>query len=160
MFFVKSKHILNIILILFLSLFLLNCQKNRVIKSHGIIFLDKREALLKPNFSNKNDVIEILGEPHVKSITQEDTWLYIERTRIRGSMHKLGKNVLLNNNVLVVKFNKYGVVEEKLFYDKNKMNKHEFSKEVTDNVIKKGSFLNSFLSSLKAKMNQNRSLKK
>ena len=98
MFFVKSKHILNIILVLFLSLFLLTLQ-----------ILEYREALLKPNFSNKNDVIEILGEPHVKSITQEDTWLYIERTRIRGSMHKLGKNVLLNNNVLVVKFNKYGV---------------------------------------------------
>ena len=145
---------------MFLSLFLLNCQKNRVIKSHGIIFLEKREALLKPNFSNKNDVIGILGEPHVRSIKEKDTWLYIERTRVKGNMHKLGKNVLLNNNVLVVKFNKYGVLEEKLFYDKEKMNDHKFSKEVTENVIKKGSFLNSFLSSLKGKMNQNRSLKK
>ena len=159
MFFIKSKHV-NFILVLFLSLFLLNCQKNRVIKSHGIIFLEKREALLKPNFSNKNDVIGILGEPHVRSIKEKDTWLYIERTRVRGNVHKLGKNVLLNNNVLVVKFNKYGVVEEKLFYDKNKMNKHEFSEEVTENVVKKGSFLNSFLSSLKKKMDQNRALQK
>ena len=159
MFFIKSKHI-SFSFIIILSFFLLNCQKNRVIKSHGIIFLEKRENLLKPNITNKNDVIDVLGEPHVKSIHEKNTWIYIERTKTRGGAHKVGKNILLNNNVLVVKFNKYGVVQEKLFYDKNKMNKHEFSKEVTDNVIKKGSFLNSFLSSLKAKMNQNRSLEK
>ena len=155
MFFVKSKHILNIILILFLSLFLLNCQKNRVIKSHGIIFLDKRESLIKINISNKNDVISVLGQPHVKSIKDENTWFYIERTKIRGGVHKLGKDEFLNNNVLVVKFNKLGVLEEKLFYDKKKMNKHTFSKDVTDNVVTRGSFLDSFLSSLRNKMRAN-----
>jgi len=67
---------------------------------------------------------------------------------------------LLNNNVLVVKFDKYGVLEEKLFYDKEKMNKHKFSEEVTDNVVTRGSFLQSFLSSLRNKMNQNRTFKK
>tara|TARA_Y100001970_G_C14124087_1_gene797953 strand:+ start:643 stop:1116 length:474 start_codon:yes stop_codon:yes gene_type:complete len=155
MFFIKSKHI-NILLILLLSLFLLNCQKNRVIKSHGIIFLEKREGLLKTNETNRNDVINILGEPHIRSTTEKNTWFYIERTKTRGSMHKLGQNILLNNNVLVVKFNKYGILEEKLFYDKNKMNKHKFAKEVTDNVVKRGGFLNSFLSSMRNKMNQTR----
>ena len=155
MFFIKSKHI-NILLILLLSFFLLNCQKNRVIKSHGIIFLEKREGLLKTNETNRNDVINILGEPHIRSTTEKNTWFYIERTKTRGSMHKLGQNILLNNNVLVVKFNKYGILEEKLFYDKNKMNKHKFAKEVTDNVVKRGGFLNSFLSSMRNKMNQTR----
>ena len=155
MFFIKSKHI-NILLILLLSLFLLNCQKNRVIKSHGIIFLEKSEGLLKTNETNRNDVINILGEPHIRSTTEKNTWFYIERTKTRGSMHKLGQNILLNNNVLVVKFNKYGILEEKLFYDKNKMNKHKFAKEVTDNVVKRGGFLNSFLSSMRNKMNQTR----
>ena len=138
--------------IIILTLFLSNCQKNRVVKSHGIIFLEKRESLIKTDVSNKNDVINIFGEPHVKSIKDENTWFYIERTKVRGSVHRLGKDVLLNNNVLVVKFDKYGVLEEKLFYDKNKMNSHEFSKEVTDNVTTKGNFLNSFLSSLRQKM--------
>ena len=55
----------------------------------------------------------------------------------------------------MVKFDKYGILEEKLFYDKEKMNKHQFSDEVTDNVVKKGSFLNSFLSSLRKKMYAN-----
>ena len=101
-----------------------NCQNNKVVKSHGIIFLDKREALLKTNISNKNDVIDVLGEPHVKSIKDNDTWFYIERTKTRGGLHKLGKDVFLNNNVLVVKFNRLGILEEKLFYDKNKMKKY------------------------------------
>jgi len=132
-----------------------NCQKNRVIKSHGIIFLEKRESLIKTNVSNQNDVIKIFGEPHIKSLKDNNTWFYVERTKTKGGIHKLGKDVLLNNNVLVVKFDKYGILEEKLFYDKEKMNKHQFSDEVTDNVVKKGSFLNSFLSSLRKKMYAN-----
>tara|TARA_A100001011_G_scaffold272853_1_gene282140 strand:+ start:14457 stop:14918 length:462 start_codon:yes stop_codon:yes gene_type:complete len=138
-----------------LTLFLSNCQKNRVIKSHGIIFLEKRESLIKTNVSNQNDVIKIFGEPHIKSLKDNNTWFYVERTKTKGGIHKLGKDVLLNNNVLVVKFDKYGILEEKLFYDKEKMNKHQFSDEVTDNVVKRGSFLNSFLSSLRKKMYAN-----
>jgi len=149
--FIKSKHT-NFLPILLLSFFLLDCQKNKVIKSHGIIFLEKRESLLKTSITNKNDVIDILGQPHIRSIKDKNTWLYIERTKTRGSMHKLGQNVLLNNNVLIVKFNKYGILEEKIFYDKDKMNDHKFEKEVTDNVVKRGSFLESFLSSIRRKM--------
>ena len=64
----------------------------------------------------------------------------------------MGKDVFLNNNVLVVKFNKFGILEEKLFYDKDKMNNHKFSNEVTQNVVQRGSFVESFLSSLRRKM--------
>ncbi len=60
----------------------------------------------------------------------------------------------------MVKFDRYGILEEKLFYDKKKMNTHEFSEEVTDNVVTRGSFLKSFVASLRNKMNQNRTLKK
>ncbi len=147
-------------IILILSLFLVNCQKNRVVKSHGIIFLDKREMLLKPNITNKNDVISVLGEPHIRSIHEKNTWIYIERTRTKGKIYKVGKNVLLNNNVLVVKFDEYGILNEKLFYDKNKMNTVKFSEEITENVVTRGSFLQSFVSSLRSKINQNRGLKK
>ena len=159
MFLIKSKH-LNLLIILILSLFLVNCQKNRVVKSHGIIFLDKRETLLKPNITNKNDVISVLGEPHIRSIHEKNTWIYIERTRTKGKIYKVGKNVLLNNNVLVVKFDEYGILNEKLFYDKNKMNTVKFSEEITENVVTRGSFLQSFVSSLRSKINQNRVLKK
>ena len=154
MFFIRSKHF-KIIILLFLSIILFNCQNNKVVKSHGIIFLEKREKLIETNVSNKNDVINVLGEPHVKSIKDNDTWFYIERTKTKGGVHRLGNDIFLNNNVLVVKFNNLGVLEEKLFYDKNKMNNHNFSKEVTDNVVTRGTFLDSFLSSLRNKMRAN-----
>ena len=112
--------------------------------------------MLELNNSNKNDVIKLLGQPHSKSITEKNTWIYIERTRTRGSIHKLGKNVLLNNNVLVVKFDRYGILQEKLFYDKEKMNKYKFVEEVTKNEVKRGSFLQSFLSSLRNEMQASR----
>ena len=97
----------------------MNCQKNKVIKSHGIFYLENRDKLLKVNDTNTNDVIKILGQPHTKSIKDKNTWLYIERTRTKGNMVSLGRNVLINNNVLVIKFNEYGILEEKFFYDKD-----------------------------------------
>ena len=100
-------------------------------------------------------MINILGEPHVKSINDINTWFYIERTKTRGGIHKLGKEVFLNNNVLVVKFDKYGILEEKLFYDKKNMKDYKFTKTETQNEIRRGSFLQSFLQSLRQKMRTN-----
>ncbi len=156
MFFIRSKHFVYIFILLFLSIFLTNCQKNKVVKSHGIFYLENRDKLLKVNNTNRNDVIKILGQPHTKSIKDKNTWLYIERTRTRGRMFKLGRNVLLNNNVLVVRFNKYGVLEEKFFYNKNDMNEYKFAKAETPNEVSRGSFIESFLSSIRTKMYANK----
>ncbi len=133
-----------------------NCQKNKVVNSHGIFYLENRDKLLKVKDTNKNDVIKILGQPHTKSIKDRNTWLYIERTRTKGNMVSLGRNVLVNNNVLVIKFDDYGVLEEKFFYNKNDMNEYKFASTVTENEIKRGSFLESFLSSIRSKMYANR----
>ena len=135
---------------------MLNCQNNRVIKSHGIIFLEKRESLLKVNITNKNDVVEVLGEPHIKSIHEKNTWIYIERTRTKGGVHKIGKNVLLNNNVLVVKFDEYGILKEKILYNKKDMNDYKFAEVVTTNKVSRGGFIDSFLASIREKMYANK----
>ena len=151
MFFVNSKHFL-LISTIFLSLFLTSCQKNKVVKSHGIFYLENRDKLLKVDNTNKNDVIKVLGYPHSKSIKDENTWLYIERTKTRGQMINLGRNVLLNNNVLVVKFDNYGILKEKILYNKNDMNEYKFAEAITVNEVKRGSFIDSFLSSIREKM--------
>ena len=104
------------------------------------------------NVSNKNDVIDILGEPHVKSIKDENTWFYIERTKTKGGLHKLGNDVFLNNNVLVVKFDKYGVLTNKKLYQKDSMKKVKYSKGETSNEISQQSFVTKFLSSVREKM--------
>ena len=140
---------------MFLTVFLSNCQKNRVIKTHGIFYLENRAILLKVQNSNRNDVIKILGKPHSKPLHVQNTWIYIERTKTKGKLLKLGRNVLLNNNVLVLKFDKYGILEEKLFYDKQEMNKYKFTKVETENAVRRGSFVQSFVNSLRQKMKTN-----
>ena len=155
MLFVRSKHYI-LILTLFLSFFLTNCQKNKVIKSHGIFYLENRDRLLKVNNTNINDVIKILGQPHTRSIKDKNTWLYIERTKTRGKMIKLGRNILMNNNVLIVKFNEQGILKEKIIYNKKNINKYKSPEAITVNEIKRGSFIDSFLSSIREKMYANR----
>jgi len=155
MFFVKSKHFNFIVILLLLSIFLSHCQRNKVIKGHGIMYLENRQELLKVNITNKNDVIKTLGQPHSKSIKEKNAWIYIERTKAKGKIYKLGKDVLITNNVLVVKFDKYGILQEKLFYNKEDMKDYKFAKTETSNDITRGSFLQSFLQSLRQKMKTN-----
>ena len=142
----------NLFLLFFVSLFILSCQQNEVIKTHGVAYLNKREKLITVNKTNKNDTIEILGQPSTKGMTDDNLWIYIERTRTRGKLFKLGRNYLKKNNVLVVEFDKYGIVKEKKFYDIDNMKKINFEKNITENDIRKENFIYSFLSSIRQKM--------
>ena len=58
--------------------------------------------------------------------------------------------------MLVLTFNKYGVLNEKQFLNKDDIKKLSFSKEITENNLTKKSFVQSFLSSIKSKMYGNR----
>ena len=145
--------------ILFLSLILFyttSCQRNEVIKTHGISYLEKREKLVLINQSNKNDVVKIFGQPSTKGMTDDNLWIYIERTLTRGKLLKFGRNELKKNNVLVLEFNKFGLLEKKEFYDKEKMKELTFAKDITENEIKKENFVYSFLSSVRQKMEAKR----
>ena len=133
-------------------IFFTGCQRNEVIKTHGIAYLDKREKLIVVNKSNKNDAIEILGHPATKGMTDDNLWIYIERTKTRGKLLKLGRNYLKKNNVLILEFNKYGVLNKKEFYDKENMKKINFAKAITENDVRKENFIYSFLSSIRQKM--------
>ena len=133
-------------------IFFTGCQRHEVIKTHGIAYLDKREKLIVVNKSNKNDTIKILGHPSTKGMTDDNLWIYIERTKTRGKLLKLGRNYLTKNNVLVLEFNKFGILTKKEFYDKEDMKKINFAKAITQNDIKKENFIYSFLSSIRQKM--------
>jgi outer membrane protein assembly factor BamE (lipoprotein component of BamABCDE complex) len=150
-----SKFHKNITLIpLFITL--VCCQLKEPVKNHGILFLENRSNQLKISQSNKNDVIKLIGNPHTISINNNNDWIYIERTLTKGSFHKLGQNVLKTNNVLVLNFDKYGILKNKVFLDKNEINKLNFSKKITENNLSKKSFVQSFLGSIKTKMYSNR----
>ena len=139
----------NIILISFFFL-LTNCQVNT--KNHGILFLENRYNKLVVNESNTNDVLKIVGNPHTKSISNENTWIYIERVLSKGKYYKLGQNVIKTNNVLVLTFDKYGVLKEKDLYDKEKIANINFTKEITENNLSDKSFIEEFLQSIRTKM--------
>ena len=94
---------------------MLGCQLQEPHQNHGILFLENRSAKLKIDVSNKNDVIKNIGHPHSKSINDENEWIFIERTLTKGEFHKLGRNILKESNILVLKFDKYGILKEKNF---------------------------------------------
>tara|TARA_Y100000590_G_scaffold371264_1_gene433601 strand:+ start:4980 stop:5432 length:453 start_codon:yes stop_codon:yes gene_type:complete len=143
------------IYLLFIVLLIITaCQRKEVTKTHGIAYLEKREKLIVVNKSNKNDTINVLGQPSTKGMTDDNLWIYIERTITRKSLLKLGRNYLKKNNVLVLEFDKYGILVKKEFYNKNNMKKLTFAKSITENEIRKENFIQGFLSSVRQKMQQ------
>ena len=146
----------NTYLLFIIIFFIIGCQRNEVIKTHGIAYLEKREKLIIVNKSNKNDTIKIFGQPATRGMTNDNLWIYIERTKTRGKLLKLGKNYLKKNNVLVLEFDKYGVLAKKDFYNKENMKKINFTKNITENEIRRENFINSFLSSIRQKMQSRR----
>ena len=141
------------IFLLVISLIFFNgCQRKEVIKTHGIAYLDKREKLIVVNKSNKNDTIKILGPPATKGMLNDNLCIYLERTKTRGTVLKFGRSYLKKNNVLILEFDKYGVLSKKEFYDKEKMKKINFAKAITENDVRKENFIYSFLSSIRQKM--------
>jgi len=149
--FVSRKHY-KIFYIIIFSFFLNNCQLNAPNKSHGINFLENREKVLIVGKSNKNDVIKLIGNPHSISIKDEDVWIYFERTITRGKLIKLGQNVLKENNILELSFNKYGVLNKKKINNKSNMKTVKYSKKETQNEYTQDTFVRKFLSSVKQKM--------
>ena len=148
--FLKKNHIL--LQTFFIYLILANCQLKEPVKNHGILHLKNRSELVEINKSNKNDIIKTIGQPHSLSTFTENEWIYFERTLTKGEFLKLGQNVLKTNNILILEFNKYGILQKKVFLDKSHKKKLTFSQDRTANNISKKSFVEKFLSSLKNKM--------
>ena len=110
---------------LFLSLFLIfilsQCSLNKVVLHHGVHNLDKKQTKLKINDTNINDILRLIGPPSTKSTFDNDVYIYIERKTSSSKLTKLGKKVLLKNNVLVLEINNKGLLVKKDFYDINDM---------------------------------------
>ncbi len=139
--------------IFLLFIFILNCSTNKVVKHHGVQFLEKKNKKLIVNTSNKNDVIRILGNPSTKSSFDNDVWIYIERKMTTGSIFKLGARELSVNNVLVLEINDMGILKNKKLYKKDEMNDIEFDQTSTKGIYSKRSFVYDFLSSMRQKIN-------
>jgi len=116
--------------------------------------LDIKQKNLIVKKTNKNDVKKILGLPSTVAVFDNSIWIYIERTRTKGKLLKLGQNITIKNNVLALEFDEYGILIKKDFYNKNQINKIIFAKTTTDTVARENNFVYSFLSSLRQKINK------
>ena len=133
-------------------IFILSCSFNKVVKHHGVHFLEKKHEKLVLNSSNKNDVLKLLGEPSTKSTFDNDVYIYIERKTSSSKLTKLGKKKLLTNNVLVLELDNTGILLSKKFYNKDDMNDINFDENETSINYSKKSFIYNFLSSIRQKI--------
>jgi len=136
-----------------LLIFISNCSLNKVVKHHGVHFLEKKQEKLILNSTNKNDILSKLGPPSTESTFDNDVWIYIERKETKSSMATLGRKKLILNNVLILEINDMGILVEKKFLNKENMNKIKFTKSQTGVIASKESFVYEFLSSLRQKIN-------
>jgi outer membrane protein assembly factor BamE (lipoprotein component of BamABCDE complex) len=144
---------IKILYTIFLSIIVSNCTFNKVVKHHGVPYLEKKEKLLFINKSNKNDIIKILGTPSTKSKFDKDVWIYIERKQTQSELKNLGKMKIYKNNVLVLEIDDYGILEKKKLYNQDDMKNLKISKDITGKKFKKNSFIYDFMSSLRQKIN-------
>ena len=139
--------------ILFIFLFTLSCNINKVKNNHGVLSLENKFNKIQINKSNSNDIINIFGPPSTKSTFDNKVWIYIERKRTNRSIFKLGNQKIEKNNVVVLEINKKGILSKKEIYDIANMNKYKFSKKKTSKKYSKDSYIFGVLSSLREKIN-------
>ena len=149
----------KIFYLFFIILIVTSCSIKPVDNYHGVAFLEKKQQKLYINRSNKNDIIKILGAPSTESILEDDLWIYIENRKSKSSLIKLGKEIIITNNVLVLEINKNGILKNKKFYNINDINNVNFSEDETK-MSDKDSFVYGVISSLRQKINSPKRRKK
>jgi len=133
-------------------LLLASCSLEKKILHHGVHNLEKKQEKLRVNNSNKNDIIKLIGPPSTKSSFNNDLYIYIEKKTSSSKLTKLGKKILLINNVLVLEINDEGLLISKKLYTKNDMQQIKFDENSTITDLNKESFINRFLISLRDKI--------
>lgn len=150
---------LNKIFIFFILLLFSNCKLNQVTKTHGVQYLERKQNEIIID-QNKNQVRSKLGPPSTVSIFDENTWFYIEKEISGSKVTKLGQTKLNKNNVLMIKFNNRGLVENKKFFDKEDLRELDFDKDTTTVAYNEKSFIADFFYSLKQKIDDPLGLKR
>ena len=144
---------IKILYIIFLSLIVANCSIKKVVKHHGVPFLEKKQLSLIINKSNKNDIRKILGNPSTTSKFDNNVWIYIERKQTQSELKNLGRMKIYKNDVLVLEIDDYGILKKKEFFNKEDMTNITMVKGTTNNGFRKNSFIYNFMSSMRQKMN-------
>jgi outer membrane protein assembly factor BamE (lipoprotein component of BamABCDE complex) len=139
--------------LILIFIFISNCTINKVVKHHGVHNLKKKTDKLKVLDINTNEVLAQLGFPSTKSTFNNEVWIYLERKTTSSELKSLGRKKLLLNDVAILEFNTMGMLVKKEFLSIDKMNDLKISKNNTNVINDRNSFVSTFLTSLKQKIN-------
>ena len=140
------------IYLLIIFILISNCSLKKVVKHHGVHNLEKKQTKLKVNYTNKNEIVKLIGPPSTKSTFDNDVYIYVEKKTSSSKLTKLGKKKLLINNILVLEIDNKGLLLSKKFYNKDDMNNLKFDETETGINYSKKSFIYNFLSSMRQKI--------
>ena len=143
----------KILYIFFFALVVSNCSFEKVVKHHGVPFLDKKQKQLIIDQSTSNDIRKILGTPSTRSKFDNDIWIYIERKQTQSRLRNLGRMKIFKNDVLVLEIDSYGILKKKEFYNMEDMKKIIVAQETTTATFTRNSFIYDFMSSMRQKIN-------
>ena len=144
---------IKILYIILFSLIVTNCSFKKVVKHHGVPFLEKKQTSLIVNETNKNDIRKILGSPSTTSKFDNDIWIYIERKQTQSDLKNLGRMKVYKNDVLVLEIDDYGILKKKEFFNKDDMEDIKVVEATTEAGFKRNSFIYDFMSSMRQKIN-------
>ena len=130
---------------------ILSCSFKPVIKNNGILNLDKRTELMTVGTTNKNDIIQLIGQTILKEQPNENIWAYVETVEQK----KFGKKKIIKNTLLILEFDSRGVLKNKKILNKNDFNKLKFDEASTETYGLNNSFSKRIFSSIR-KRAQNR----
>jgi outer membrane protein assembly factor BamE (lipoprotein component of BamABCDE complex) len=105
------------------------------------------------NKTNKNEILEIFGNPSTKSKFDNDIWIYIERKQTQSKLSNLGRMKIYKNDVLILEIDNYGILKKKNFYNKDDMKNIKIVKSTTESGFRKNTFVYDFMSSMRQKIN-------
>ena len=144
---------IKLLYIFFFALVVTNCSFKKVVKHHGVPFLEKKQKQLIIDKTTSNDLRKILGTPSTRSKFDNDVWIYIERKQTQSRLRNLGRMKIFKNNVLVLEIDNYGILKKKEFYNMDDMKKIKIAEETTEANFSRNSFIYEFMSSMRQKIN-------
>ena len=135
----------KVTLITFCISTVLSCSYKPVVKKNGILNLEKRTNLMLIGITNKNDVVQSIGQTILKEQPNENIWAYIETVEQK----KFGKKKIISNTLLILEFDNRGILKNKKILNKNDFNKIKFDEASTESSGLNNSFSKRIFSSIR-----------
>ena len=140
--------------LLTLFLFISSCTSfDKPSNLHGVQNVNLKLSKIKIDYSNKNDVLKIMGYQPLIDPFDNSLWSYYE---IVIEKSKLGKKKFKKNNVVSIKFNSKGIVKKVNNYDLNDMQNVRFSEKKTKSLALDESVITKILNSSRKRLERSK----